>query len=137
MMSSDITPRSRDDGTALVHSSRNTFQDTVTLNISDISTLKLESASGIVRRGPANDDRETTTSTLENTEELAIFKNQLSRRLKELQRQRNPNLLDSTISKSQTSLTSRQEMAETVELHHEYGITPSDLQGYFQQMIQQ
>lgn len=28
-------------------------------------------------------------------------------------------------------------MAETVELHHEYGITPSDLQGYFQQMIQQ
>merc|ERR1719361_1026232 len=137
IMSSDITPRSHEeqDGTALVHSSLNTFEDTV-----DISTLKL-TATNDPTSTSAKDHAETSTSrsrdTLEDTEELAIFKNQLSRRLKQLQRQRNLN------QNTPSSMTSRQEMAAleatgmtVMELNHEYGVTPSDLQGYLQ-MIQQ
>merc|ERR1719361_2422969 len=140
IMSSDITPRSHEeqDGTALVHSSLNTFEDTV-----DISTLKLTATNDPTSTSD-KDQAESSTSrsrdTLEDTEELAIFKNQLSRRLKQLQRQRNPN---QNTPSSMVSLTSRQEMAAleatgmtVMELNHEYGVTPSDLQGYLQ-MIQQ
>ena len=68
------------------------------------------------------------------------IQNQLSKRLKQLQRQRNPN---QDTPSSMMSLTSRQELSAleaagmtVVEMNHQYGMTPSDLQGYFA-MIQQ